>query len=47
MTTVEQPASTREHILQAAMQVFAEKGYHDTRVDDIVVALNHALNGCP
>ena len=27
---------TRQKILDAAAQVFAEKGYHDTRVDEIV-----------
>lgn len=27
---------TRSRILEAAMQVFASKGYHDTKVDDIV-----------
>ncbi len=27
---------TRERILQAALQVFAQKGYHDARMDDIV-----------
>ncbi|MDH5605733.1 MAG: TetR/AcrR family transcriptional regulator, partial [Anaerolineae bacterium] len=30
--------TTQEHILTAAAQVFAEKGYHQTRVDDIVEA---------
>lgn len=29
---------TRERILEAAIEVFAGKGYHDTRVDDIVSA---------
>src|SRR5262245_2486187 len=28
--------ATRERILQAALQVFAEKGYHRAAVDDIV-----------
>jgi AcrR family transcriptional regulator len=28
--------STRERILKAAINVFASKGYHDTRVDEIV-----------
>jgi AcrR family transcriptional regulator len=28
---------TRNRILEAAAQVFARKGYHDTKVDDIVV----------
>ena len=27
---------TRERILEAAVTVFASKGYHDTKVDDIV-----------
>ena len=27
---------TRTRILEAAVQVFAQKGYHETRVDDIV-----------
>jgi len=45
MTTVEQPAGTREHILQAAIQVFAEKGYHETRVDDIVEASGSSKGG--
>ncbi|HXJ83399.1 MAG TPA: TetR/AcrR family transcriptional regulator [Candidatus Methylomirabilis sp.] len=31
-------AATRERILQAALQVFAEKGYHRAAVDDIVRA---------
>jgi AcrR family transcriptional regulator len=30
--------TTRERILSAAVQVFAEKGYHATRVDEIVEA---------
>lgn len=29
-------ADTRSKILEAAVTVFAQKGYHDTRVDDIV-----------
>ena len=29
--------ATRERILEAAASVFASKGYHETRVDDIVV----------
>jgi AcrR family transcriptional regulator len=29
---------TQHQILDAAVEVFAEKGYHDTRVDDIVAA---------
>ena len=30
--------ATRDRILQAALQVFAEKGYHRAVVDDIVRA---------
>jgi len=30
--------ATRDRILQAALQVFAEKGYHRALVDDIVQA---------
>ncbi len=30
------PNETRTRILEAAAQVFAQKGYHETRVDDIV-----------
>ena len=33
-STAETP--TREHLLQAAMEVFASKGYHGAAVDDIV-----------
>mgnify|MGYP000017644808 CR=1 FL=1 len=32
------PADTRTRILEAAARVFAEKGYHETRMDDIVAA---------
>ncbi len=35
-TTLE--LSTRDRLLQAAMDVFAERGYHGTTVDDIVAA---------
>ncbi len=31
---------TRTRILEAAVRVFAEKGYHETRMDDIVSAAN-------
>ena len=31
-----EPIDTRTRILEAAVQVFAQKGYHETRVDDIV-----------
>lgn len=34
----ERRQSTRRRILEAAVRVFAEKGYHDTAVDDIVRA---------
>ncbi|MBE2271672.1 MAG: TetR/AcrR family transcriptional regulator [Anaerolinea sp.] len=30
--------STRERILDAALNIFANKGYHDTRMDEIVAA---------
>jgi AcrR family transcriptional regulator len=33
----EKAKATRERILEAAASVFANKGYHETRVDDIVV----------
>jgi len=36
--TNEIPIDTRTRILEAAVQVFAQKGYHETRVDDIVAA---------
>jgi AcrR family transcriptional regulator len=32
------PSPTRDRLLQAAMEVFAVKGYHGTAVDDIVAA---------
>lgn len=32
------PSDTRTRILEAAARVFAEKGYHETRMDDIVTA---------
>ncbi|TAK36132.1 MAG: TetR/AcrR family transcriptional regulator [Chloroflexota bacterium] len=32
------PEATRRRILEAAIEVFAEKGYHETAVDDIVRA---------
>jgi TetR/AcrR family fatty acid metabolism transcriptional regulator len=34
------PTDTRSKILEAAVTVFAQKGYHETRVDDIVAASN-------
>ncbi|MCP4423529.1 MAG: TetR/AcrR family transcriptional regulator [Chloroflexi bacterium] len=30
------PQSTRERILDAALNIFSRKGYHDTRMDEIV-----------
>lgn len=35
-----EPLDTRTRILEAAVQVFAQKGYHETRMDDIVSASN-------
>jgi TetR/AcrR family fatty acid metabolism transcriptional regulator len=35
-TTTRDPQSTRERILDAALNVFSKKGYHDTRLDEIV-----------
>ena len=35
-TTNRDPQSTRERILDAALNVFSKKGYHDTRLDEIV-----------
>lgn len=34
--TTRDPESTRDKILDAALGVFANKGYHDTRMDEIV-----------
>lgn len=31
------PIDTRSNILEAAVSVFAKKGYHESRVDDIVI----------
>lgn len=36
--TSEEPKSTRRRILEAAVEVFAGKGYHEARVDEIVEA---------
>lgn len=33
---MDKATQTRNHILQSALQVFSRKGYHSTRVDDIV-----------
>lgn len=35
---IDTPPDTRTRILEAAARVFAEKGYHETRMDDIVAA---------
>ncbi len=32
----EEPPSTKERILDAALSIFSNKGYHDTRLDEIV-----------
>src|SRR5689334_19689651 len=45
MADMVHPLSTRQNILGAAMQVFAQKGYHDTRVDDIVEASGSSKGG--
>ncbi len=34
--TLPEPRQTRERILDAALDIFATHGYHDTRLDDIV-----------
>ena len=34
--TPRDPESTRERILDAALNIFSYKGYHDTRLDEIV-----------
>jgi len=34
--TKEEPQGTKDRILDAAMNIFANKGYHDTRLDEIV-----------
>lgn len=34
--TLEEQKSTRERILDAALNLFSNKGYHDTRMDEIV-----------
>lgn len=35
-TTPRDPGSTKARILDAALSIFSRKGYHDTRLDDIV-----------
>jgi TetR/AcrR family transcriptional regulator, fatty acid metabolism regulator protein len=37
--------NTRQRILDAAIEVFSRKGYHDTRVDDIVEASGTSKGG--
>lgn len=36
ITPLRDPTSTRARILDAALSTFSKKGYHDTRLDDIV-----------
>ena len=36
MPIIRDPESTRERILDAALDVFSRKGYHDARLDEIV-----------
>lgn len=36
METTRDPESTRARILDAALNIFSSKGYHDTRLDEIV-----------
>lgn len=36
MSTEHDPRSTRERIMDAALNVFSRKGYYDTRMDEIV-----------
>ena len=38
------PESTKERILDAALNIFSNKGYHDTRLDEIV-AESHTSKG--
>lgn len=42
---IEEAKSTRRRILEAAIKVFASKGYHDSRVDEIVEASNISKGG--
>lgn len=44
MSTIRDPESTRERILDAALNVFSRKGYHDARLDEIV-AESHTSKG--
>jgi TetR/AcrR family transcriptional regulator, fatty acid metabolism regulator protein len=34
--TIKDPTSTKNRILDAALNIFSNKGYHDTRLDEIV-----------
>lgn len=43
-TVARDPQSTRERILDAALNIFSHKGYHDTRLDEIV-AESHTSKG--
>lgn len=43
--TLHEAQSTRQRILDAAVEVFSHKGYHDTRVDDIVEASGTSKGG--
>lgn len=39
-TTIKDSKTTRERILDAALDIFSRKGYHDTRLDEIVEEAN-------
>lgn len=41
---INDPQSTREKILDASLSIFARKGYHDTRLDEIV-SQSHTSKG--
>ncbi|HFC09395.1 MAG TPA: TetR/AcrR family transcriptional regulator [Chloroflexi bacterium] len=43
--TAPTPANTRQRILDAAIRVFARKGYHETRMDDIVAEAHVSKGG--
>lgn len=45
MVTSNKKVDTRNRILEAALEVFAEKGYHRANVDDIVSASNTSKGG--
>jgi AcrR family transcriptional regulator len=36
MEQTRDPQTTRERILDASLDIFSDKGYHDTRLDEIV-----------